>query len=265
MWPASSKRFKLGKVTKPARVVFGAESLSVSDENRYRSGITYSGTELSDWLETFAAAVDFKQTSYWSVVIAQQCTRLFSCSWGPQLRTADQFLRYTQIEFERRFALANSDWHIEPSQLAPNRTTLFCAYPKALVASLADLQKRSAFRMKSLMPYALAELDLVQFDFANNARSTDKTLYLGSGVSTRPALLIQNYAVLDAVMVPSSVQNSSHIKQIISSRFVDSSDTALKASGGSLISRFCSVLGNATNNQKLVAMGLPVQATQQAI
>ena len=271
MWPASSNSFNLAnfaRFSKKAdypRVVFAGDSLSISDLQGYRSDIAYSAQGLSDWVDTFAATVNFKDQPQWSVVVAQHCTRLFSCVWGSQLRTVNQFLRYAQIEFERRFALPANDWQIEPSQLAPNRTSLFCAFPAALISGFSDLSKRSAFRMQSLMPYALAEFEQAHMNFAGRAKSAGAALYIGSGYSTKPALLLRDNAILDVVMIPSSIQDSLHIKQIVAARWPDQTNPTPTAHDALSINRLFTVAGSAAINQRLVAMGMPIQVIQQTL
>lgn len=153
----------------------------------------------------------------WVVVVQQSWARNFCCVWHPALRSMPEYQRYAALEFERRFGITSTDWAIELDNPLPNRSSLVCAFPNSLSQRLSDLFARLKQPLLSLRSFAFAELDICLLAMNIAKPKAGRLQFVGSGIDTRPAMLIDKGRITEFTLVPSSTaQNNMSESDLIS-------------------------------------------------
>jgi hypothetical protein len=131
-----------------------------------------------------------------ALVIDNSWVRIFTCRWHQSLRTHQEFRRYSEIEFERRFHSPLNQWTLVPDRLRPEGETLWCAYRSEHIVALGVLVSEAGLRIGSLLPSLFAEVALLQ-----SPKGSVPTLYISGGDQSSNLCWLEDGRIRDVMVV----------------------------------------------------------------
>jgi hypothetical protein len=131
-----------------------------------------------------------------ALILDNHWVRTFVCQWGDAIRTHQDFIRYSEIEFERRFHHAAKDWTLVPDRLHPGGETVWCAYRPEQLKSLELAAKEAGLRIQSCLPCIVAEVALLEL-----SRSDAPMIYISGGDQSKNVCWIENGRVRDLIVL----------------------------------------------------------------
>jgi hypothetical protein len=93
-----------------------------------------------------------------ALILDNTWVRIFVCRWDPVLKTHPDFVRYAEIEFQRRFHTSAKEWQLVPNRLYPGCETVWCAYSRRQLLALESMANSMGMRVQSILPRIIAEL-----------------------------------------------------------------------------------------------------------
>jgi hypothetical protein len=143
---------------------------------------------LPRWLGAQAPGVTLFLDNAW--------VRNFVCRWDPALRTTQDFLRYAEIEFERRFHSPVPDWKLIPDRLRPGGETVICAYRRDRLKALEDLAAQAGFSIVSTLPAIVAEVAFLKLP-----GEPSPLMYIGTGHQSKNVCWIEAGRIRDFLVL----------------------------------------------------------------
>lgn len=122
--------------------------------------------------------------------------RIFVCRWHEALRTHQDFVRYSEIEFERRFHSSANNWKLVPDRLLPRGETVWCAYLPEHLEGLDLAARDASLAIHSCLPCILAELASLGL-----TRSDGPLIYISGGDRTSNACWIEEGRMRDLIVL----------------------------------------------------------------
>jgi hypothetical protein len=160
---------------------------------------------LPRWLGTQAAGVTLFLDNAW--------VRVFVCRWDPALRTTQDFLRYSEIEFERRFHSSVEDWKLVPDRLRPGGETVMCAYRRDQLKALEDLVAQAGLSIISTLPAIVAEVALLKLP-----RGPAPLMYVGTGHQSNNVCWIEQGRIRDLLVLRTEALQETPLSELFIAR-----------------------------------------------
>jgi hypothetical protein len=162
--------------------------INLSDSAGLRS------TLLPKWLSALKPFVPRKREL--ALIIDNSWVRLFSCRWDNALKSQQEFVRYSEIEFERRFHVPLQQWTLVPDRLRPAGETLWCAYRSEQLTALEQMVGERNFRLQSLRPSIIAEVAALDIHLKQSPM-----IYVSAGDQSTYACWIEEGKIRDVMVV----------------------------------------------------------------
>jgi hypothetical protein len=137
-----------------------------------------------------------------SFIIDNAWVRIFVCRWDEALKTNQDFFRYADIEFQRRFHLSPKQWLLVPDQLRPAGDTVWCAYQREHLTALEALSQSSGLRIESVLPTIIAEIAAAEFE-----AESSPAIYVSAGEQSQNACWMNNDRIRDIVFLNNRVED----------------------------------------------------------
>jgi hypothetical protein len=137
-----------------------------------------------------------------SFIIDNAWVRIFVCRWDEALKTNQDFFRYAEIEFQRRFHMSPEQWQLVPDRLRPGGETVWCAYQKEQLADIEEFAKVSGLRIQSVLPMIMSEVQAAELE-----ADSLYTLYISAGEQSRYVCWIEKGRIQDLVYLSSSIDD----------------------------------------------------------
>jgi hypothetical protein len=131
-----------------------------------------------------------------TVILDNSWVRLFVCRWDNALKSQEDFVRYSEIEFERRFHVPLQQWTLVPDRLRPAGETLWCAYRSDQLTALEQAVEEKNFRLQSLRPSIIAEVAALDKQLKQTP-----TIYVSVGDQSTYACWIEEGRIRDVMVV----------------------------------------------------------------
>jgi hypothetical protein len=164
-----------------------------------------SGRPLPKWLGAQAPGVTLFLDNAW--------VRNFVCCWDPALKTTQDFLRYAEIEFERRFHSPVEDWTLMPDRLRPGGETVMCAYRRDQLKALEDLVAKAGFSIASTLPAIVAEVALLKLP-----RGPSPLMYVGTGHQSKNVCWIEEGRIRDFLVMRTEALHETALSELFITR-----------------------------------------------
>jgi hypothetical protein len=137
-----------------------------------------------------------------SFIIDNAWVRIFVCRWDEALKTNQDFFRYAEIEFQRRFHLSPKQWLLVPDQLRPAGETVWCAYEREHLTALEALSQSAGLRIESVLPTIIAEVAAVEFEAGSSP-----AIYVSAGEQSQNACWMNNDRIRDIVLLNNRIDD----------------------------------------------------------
>jgi hypothetical protein len=139
--------------------------------------------------------------------------RTFVCRWNEALRTHRDFLRYAEIEFERRFHSLPKGWSLVPDRLRPGGETVWCAYRLEQLKALESVAAESGFRIRSSLPCIIAEIASLEFFLEDTP-----VVYVSGGEYSKNVCWIEDGRIRDLIVLSQDIKEDTSLVDVFTAR-----------------------------------------------
>jgi hypothetical protein len=187
VWLNSTKLVRLA--------LFGQTAVGFVDGNHFTINDSDEQSRLSEAFKTIQLGVRSKNKGV-ALVLDNQSVRIFACYWDASLRTPQDFFRYAEIEFERRFHNFAKDWTLVPDKLHPGGVTLWCAYQPEQLKMFETAASNVGLKIQSCMASAVAEVALL-----NLPRIGSVAIYVSESEQSKSICWIEDGRISDMLVL----------------------------------------------------------------
>jgi hypothetical protein len=187
--------------TKLVRIaLLGQTAVGFVDGNHFTISDSDEQSLLSEAFKAIQLG-DRSKTKGVALVLDNRSVRTFACYWDASLRTHQDFFRYAEIEFERRFHNIAKDWTLVSDRLHPGGVTLWCAYQPGQLKMLENAANNVGLKIQSCMASAVAEVALL-----NLPRIGPVAIYVSEGEQSKSICWIEDGRINDMLVVSRQIE-----------------------------------------------------------
>jgi hypothetical protein len=147
------------------------------------------------------------------LILDNNWVRIFVCRWHQALRTHQDFVRYSEIEFERRFHSPANVWKLVPDRLLPGGETVWCAYQPEQLKSVELAASDAGLSIQSCLPCIVAELALLGL-----TRSDGPLIYISGGDRSNNVCWIEEGRIRDLIVLNREIQEGTPLVDLFLER-----------------------------------------------